>query len=199
MDFEGWTQRIRKFFSYNLLSFPTENHKQTNKQKEPQSTGHQVTITKQWNLKCLPVSDETKSPKSFGKSISLLCLTILTKWEVTGFLLTCVEVRICVLIHFLVLQNIVRDLGPNCWLNVHPLQGDNRAGWLYCWGQTKPRKGDRESWLFSSSMVCSLKEPAYLKMKSPGFRLTSCFDPPTSLCMDAGNSLYLFQPPLPCP
>lgn len=52
-----------------------------------------------------------------------------------GFLLTCVEVRICVLIHFLVLQNIVRDLGPNSRLNIYPLQGHHGAGGLHCWGQ----------------------------------------------------------------
>lgn len=55
-----------------------------------------------------------------------------------GFLLTRVEVCICVLVHFLVLQNIVRDLGPNSWLNVHPLQGDHGARGLYCWGEPQP-------------------------------------------------------------
>lgn len=60
------------------------------------------------------------------------------------------------------LQNIVRDLGPNSWLNIHPLQGDHCAGGLYCWGQTKPREGDREGWLFASQYglgpqrVCSV-------------------------------------------
>lgn len=55
-----------------------------------------------------------------------------------GFLLTRVEVCICVLVHFLVLQNIVRNLGPDSWLNVHPLQGDHSAGGLYCWGEPQP-------------------------------------------------------------
>lgn len=119
------------------------------------------------------MSDDSKSPKAFRKSISLLCHIIPTKWEVMVFLLTCVEVRICVFIHFLVLQNIVGDLGPNSWLNIHPLQGDHCAGGLYCWGQTKPKKGDREGWLFSSGIVWAPKESAGLKIKSTGFRLVS--------------------------
>lgn len=90
-----------------------------------------------------------------------------------GSLLTCVEVRVCVFIHFLVLQNIVGDLGPDSWLNIRPLQGDHCAGGLHCWGQTKPRKGDREVWLFASSIVRAPKEYACLKTKSTGFRLGS--------------------------
>lgn len=62
--------------------------------------------------------------------------TIPPEEEATGLLLTCVEVRICVLIHFLVLQNVVRDLGPNSRLNIYPLQGHHSAGGLHCWGQS---------------------------------------------------------------
>lgn len=48
---------------------------------------------------------------------------------------TCVEVRVCVLIHLLVLQDVVRHLRPDGRLHVQPLQGHHGAGGLHVGGE----------------------------------------------------------------
>lgn len=48
---------------------------------------------------------------------------------------TCVEVCVRVLIHFLVLQDVVRHLRPNGRLHIQPLQRDHGAGGLHVGGE----------------------------------------------------------------
>ena len=109
--------------------------------------------------------------------VALLCHTISTKEEALGFLLTRVEVCICVLVHFLVLQNIVRNLGPNSWLNVHPLQGDHGAGGLYCWGEPQPGgMTGKVGFFLPASIVWAPRKCACVQIKSVGFSLVSNSD-----------------------
>lgn len=54
---------------------------------------------------------------------------------------TCVEVRVCVLIHLLVVQDVVGHLRPDGRLHIQPLQGDHSAGGFHAGGQPQAGQG----------------------------------------------------------
>lgn len=171
----------------NLLSFFAQIHTK-------QHTG--IDSEKSLNdeiFQCLPKRDETKSPKKV-ENPSLPLLSYYPK-KMGTHVPTCVQVSVCIFIHFLMLQNIVGNLGPNSWLNIYPLQGDHSTGGLHCRGQPQPTGNKQEDSCLAANTSWDPKESACVKVKHRfQSEFKSWFHSWSPTCMTLGKLFPLSWP-----
>lgn len=128
-------EQIISFYhaAFSYFPFPSNTHACRSLQK-PLLNG--AVLIPHYNTLALRIVPHKTSSSQPGRAQDASPCTLCTKRSLLSAATpTCVEVRVRVFIHLLVLQDIVRHLRPNGRLHIQPLQRDHGAGGLHVGGE----------------------------------------------------------------